>query len=93
MAAHALEPDADVVPTGHAAHAFEPAAAANVPDGQKSHAPATRPRARLYRARRDAPATHPRARAPGIDRSLLLIPECPKSSSYLCATRTVLERS
>ena len=34
-----------------------------------------------------------RARAPGIDRSLLLIPECPKSSSYLCATRTVLERS
>ena len=46
MAAHALEPDADVVPTGHAAHAFEPAFAANVPDGQKSHAPATRPRAR-----------------------------------------------
>ena len=46
MAAHALEPDADVVPTGHAAHALEPAFAANVPDGQKSHAPATRPRAR-----------------------------------------------
>ena len=68
MAAHALEPDADVVPTGHAAHALEPAFAANVPDGQKSHAPATRPRARLYRARRDAPATHPRARA--RDRSL-----------------------
>ena len=28
-----------------------------------------------------------------IDRSLSLIPECPKSSSYLCATRTVLECS
>ena len=38
MAAHALEPDADVVPTGHAAHAFEPAAAANVPTAQSVHA-------------------------------------------------------
>ena len=74
MAAHALEPDADVVPTGHAAHALEPAAAANVPTAQSVH------------------ALEP-AFAPGIDRSLLLIPECPKSSSYLCATRTVLERS
>jgi hypothetical protein len=76
MAAHALEPDADVVPTGHAAHALEPAFAANVPTD------------RNHTRRRRV-----RARAPGIDRSLLLIPECPKSSSYLCATRTVLERS
>jgi hypothetical protein len=37
MAAHALEPDADVVPTGHAAHALEPAFAANVPTAQSVH--------------------------------------------------------
>ena len=77
MAARALEPDADVVPTGHAAHAFEPAAAANVPTAQSVHA--LEPAFAAY--------------LPAHCYSYPNVRNRRRIYAHLCATRDALERS